>query len=276
MNQILDEEQHRFEFGSNWQNFLGLLDEERIDEARRSLVEMLGQPDLHGRIFLDIGCGSGLFSLAARRLGAQVFSFDYDPASVACAMELKRRFFPRDEKWQIEQGSVLDQAYLKKYPSADIVYSWGVLHHTGRMWEAMENASKCTAPGGTLFISIYNDQGVTSKRWRAVKRVYNTLPRWLRLPYVLCVVAPFELRSFVSNVVRMRPNVYFERWRRYKTSRGMSQWYDWVDWIGGYPFEVAKPEDVIHYFQDRGYLLRRLKTVGGSLGCNEYVFRKAA
>ena len=100
-------EEKRFGFGKNWNRFLTVLNEERIVEAERSLQEMLSCEKLSGKRFLDIGSGSGLFSLAARRLGAEVFSYDYDPASVACAEELKRRYFPDDPGWKTEQGSVV-------------------------------------------------------------------------------------------------------------------------------------------------------------------------
>ncbi len=81
----------RFGFGANWARFLRHLDEPRIVAAERSLQQMLGLPSLAGLRFLDAGSGSGLFSLAARRLGAEVHSFDYDPQSVACTRELRRR-----------------------------------------------------------------------------------------------------------------------------------------------------------------------------------------
>jgi 2-polyprenyl-3-methyl-5-hydroxy-6-metoxy-1,4-benzoquinol methylase len=128
---------NRFEFGANWALFLGLMNDERIDQAVESLKMMLGVSDLQGRRFLDAGSGSGLFSLAARKLGATVHSFDFDPASVACTKELKRRYFPDDGAWTIEEGSVLDQEYLLRLGQFDVVYSWGVLHHTGAMWQAL-------------------------------------------------------------------------------------------------------------------------------------------
>src|SRR6185437_11580112 len=151
---------NRFRFGANWTRFLAVLDETRIADAETSLRGMLGVMDLQGRTFLDIGCGSGLFSLAARRLGAVVHSFDFDPRSAACARELKRRFFPEDSAWQIDEGSVLDSQYLDRLGKFDIVYSWGVLHHTGSMWLAFENAiGRVTYAHWALFIAIYNDQG---------------------------------------------------------------------------------------------------------------------
>src|SRR6185295_10447431 len=106
-----------------------------------SLLTMLKERSLEGRRFLDIGSGSGLFSLAARRLGASVHSFDLDPESVRCALELRRRFCPADADWRIEQASALDRRYLAALGEFDVVYSWGVLHHTGQMRDALENAA---------------------------------------------------------------------------------------------------------------------------------------
>ena len=159
----------RFEFGKNWAAFLSVLDDERIATAEDSLKEMLECEDLQGKKFLDIGSGSGLFSLAARRLGATVHSFDFDPNSFACTQELRRRYFPGDADWRIEQGSALDSKYLESLGKFDIVYSWGVLHHTGEMWKALENATLPVGAGGKLFVAIYNDTGSQVHRGKWTK-----------------------------------------------------------------------------------------------------------
>lgn len=149
----------RFEFGNNWASFLSTLDDARIKQAEISLKSLLGMDDLTGRTFLDIGSGSGLFSLAAKRLGAIVHSFDFDPQSMACTRELKRRYFPEDPSWKIEEASALDEAFMSALGKFDIVYSWGVLHHTGNLARAVELSSERVDAGGNLFVAIYNDQG---------------------------------------------------------------------------------------------------------------------
>lgn len=138
----------RFAFGANWGRFLKTLSDDRITKAEDSLRRTLGLERLDGLSFLDAGSGSGLFSLAARRLGASVVSFDFDPQSVACTLELRRRFFPDDATWQVEQGSVLESDYLARLGQFDVVYSWGVLHHTGAMWQALENVVPLVRGGG--------------------------------------------------------------------------------------------------------------------------------
>lgn len=213
----------RFEFGKNWTSFLAHVDARRIEVAEQSMASLLGSDRLAGHRFLDVGCGSGLFSLAARRLGASVVSFDFDEGSVACAGELRRRFFPDDDAWTVLSGSALDREFLASLGRFDVVYAWGVLHHTGRLWEAVDNVAAAVAPEGTA---------------------------------------------------RLAPGDYVRSWTEYRKNRGMSRWHDLIDWVGGYPFEVAKPEQVFDRLSERGFELRRLKTCGGGLGCNEFVFRR--
>ena len=261
----------RFEFGKNWQTFLRSVDEPRIAAAEASLLAMLRCPDLAGRTFLDIGCGSGLFSLAARRQGARVHSFDYDADSVSCTREIRRRFAPDDAEWTIEQGSVLDPEYMTALGTFDVVYSWGVLHHTGRMWEAVDAACRAVRPAGGLFIALYNDLGTKSQRWRRIKRLYNRLPRPCRPLLTAATIAPEEAKTLGRLILAGRPLAYLKLWTDHGV-RGMNRWRDAVDWVGGYPYEVATPEAVFDFCQARGFTLKSLKCGGVGLGCNEFVF----
>ena len=266
-------EGERFQFGSNWARFLGLVDEQRIRQAEDSLRTMLTRKDLAGVSFLDIGSGSGLFSLAARRLGARVRSFDYDPESVACTKELQRRYFPADDNWQVGQGSILDPDFVRELGTFDIVYSWGVLHHTGDMWNALELAHQAVAPDGWLFIAIYNDMGAQTSRWRVLKKTYVRLPAMLRPAFAALVSLPQEIRLAGSALLRGKPSDYIRGWTGYRANRGMSKWRDIVDWVGGYPYEAAKPDAIFQFFKDRGYSLEAMRCLGG-LGCNEFLFKK--
>lgn len=262
----------RFRFGENWRNFLRYLDEDRIDEAANSLKDALGVPDLNGKRFLDIGSGSGLFSLAAIRLGATVHSFDYDPQSVECARELRRRYDIAKTRWSIEQGSVLDVEYLKSLGDFDIVYSWGVLHHTGAMWQALENALIPLQPGGQLYIAIYNDQGVVSRFWARVKRIYCS-GRAGQVLVIGTMVPVFVVAGLLIDLATLRNPL--KRYTRYRNSRGMSVVHDWIDWLGGYPFEVARPETVENFFSRRGLGMSVLRCKKG-MGCNQFVFEMPA
>lgn len=264
----------RFQFGENWKYFLRSLNETRIVEAEKSLKEMLQVENLSGKSFLDIGSGSGIFSLAAKRLGARVHSFDYDPESVACTRELRRRYFNDDSDWTIEEGSVLDANYIHSLGKFDIVYSWGVLHHTGQMWNAFENVSEIVSGDGKLFIAIYDDAGWRSTVWRWIKKTYNRLPRPLKTPFIFVILVPGQTKALLQSILTLRLNEYIRSWTQYSKNRGMSRWHDAVDWIGGYPYEVATKEKLIDFFKAKGFDVLQVKQPDYKLGCNELVFTR--
>ena len=264
----------RFEFGKNWSAFLEHLSEDRILRAEQSLREMLEVEMLEGKTFLDIGSGSGLFSLAARRLGANVFSFDFDSNSYACTKELRARYFDGDENWTVEQGSALDKNYVESLGKFDIVYSWGVLHHTGEMWKGLENASLAVKTGGKLFIAIYNDTGSQAERWHWIKKTYCKLPQFLKSPFAVAAIFPDEMKRFLNFTLKGNPFGYIKYWKNYRNERGMNRWHDIIDWVGGFPYEVATVDEIFDFYKAKGFSLRKIKTGGVGLGCNEFVFEK--
>jgi len=253
----------RFAFGRNWSKYSAKLTERKIADARQSLSEWLGSADLSGKKFIDVGSGSGVFSLAARQLGARVLSFDYDPDSVECTRSLKSKYYPNDADWSVQTGSVLNPGFLAHLGSHDVVYSWGVLHHTGDMHEALANVVSLVNPGGHLFIAIYNDQAWVSRYWTCVKRLYNRsqIGRFL----MIALHCPYLIGG--RYLVRALQG-------RASSERGMTLWYDMLDWLGGYPFEVAKPEEILEFYRARGFVLEHMRTCGGRHGCNEFLFRR--
>jgi len=257
-----------FAFGRNWLQFLETVDESSVLASERELAGMLG--DVSGKTFVDVGCGSGLSSLAAYRMGAKVTSFDYDTKCVECTKALQRRF---GVSWPVEQGSALDIEYLRRLGQFDIVYSWGVLHHTGDMWPAIDNCLTLLKRGGDLHLMLYRD-AYLAPVWKFVKMTYSMSPssiQWV-LRNGFAGIQVIGLLARGRNPLKVM--------RAYgKSNRGMSWYTDSTDWIGGYPFEYASAEEVIGRLKPRGLDLVRItpepykKPVGWmGTGSYQYVF----
>lgn len=281
-----------FWFGRNWKNYVKVLNEKVIEEAKNSLLRYVpngfnASEFYKDKVFIDVGCGSGLFSLAALLSGCKdVISFDIQYESLEATIYLKEKFshlLPKDKRWRIFIGDILDDNLVKKLQeSGDIVYSWGVLHHTGKMYKAIENVCKLVKKDGFLIIAIYN-HARSSKDWERIKKFYNKytiLQPLLGLFYGTYVSLGYMVRRRTFNLYR---------------ERGMHVFYDGIDWIGGYPYEYACFEEIKNYVENLGFSLVNAPTklpcekefkyssylhkIWGILrsantGCNEFVFKK--
>jgi predicted RNA methylase len=268
---LLEFESH-FSFGENWAQYAEKIDERRIEEAERSLIRLLGRESIEGRTFLDIGCGSGLFSLAAVRLGCQrLLAVDLDPTSVETTRKTLERYAPAGAKWDCKRISVfdLDPAHIGTF---DIVYSWGVLHHTGAMYKAIENASTVVKPQGILALALYGKTPFCGL-WRIEKRIYSRSPKWVQKAieqiYYVAVGARLALKG---ESLKKRRETYFQQ-------RGMDMYHDTRDWLGGYPYESISPHEAMTFMQKLGFQpVRSFVTPCIGLlgaGCDEYSFTKS-
>jgi len=262
-----------FRFGRNWKRYVErYLDPERVAIAAASLRDLVGEP-LTGKSFLDIGSGSGLFSLVAFREGAaHVTSLDVDPESIAATAQL-RRSAGDPGNWDVVEGSILDPAVVEQLGQADVVYAWGVLHHTGDMHTALRRAASLVEPGGLFVLAIYNraEDGVfDSAGWLRIKRAYNHVGRWRQRLMEMGCAAYYNARLLAggTNPVRYA--------REYKQRRGMALGTDLVDWLGGYPYEYATAEEVVQVCEAHCGMrvVRVIPERGGGLGNNQFVFRR--
>ena len=262
---------HRFEFGANWMRFLKVLNDDRINEAKKSMTGFMKLKDLKGKTFIDIGCGSGLFSYAAYLLKAkEITSIDIDPFSVKCAEPLHKKA-KSPKNWKIAQASILDKKYISALGQYDIVYSWGVLHHTGRMYESIKIASGLVKKDGLFYITIYNrsERIFGSRFWLKIKRIYNSSPQTGKIILETLLMTKYIL----VDIVRLRNPI--TQIKDYKKKRGMSWRRDIADWLGGYPYESANVEEIFKFIKKEQPRLQliNIKTVE-SLACNWYLFKK--
>jgi len=258
-----------FAFGKNWERFIKLYNPQRLKFAKKSTIGFLGMKNLKGKTFLDVGCGSGLYSLAAFELGANVISFDPDLDSVKCCKFSKEQTGNPDN-WEIHQGSVLDKKFLSTLPKVDIVYAHGVLHHTGKMWEAMENIKSLVKDDGYLYIAIYNTMhGLFngSRAWQIKKQIYGRLPKILQWVWEKL----YSIRhKYIPFLIRFRNP--FKFYKKFMKSRGESIKIDIRDWLGGYPYEYARPDEVFNFYKDEFTLINLLTK--NTLALNVFLFKK--
>ena len=245
-----------FSFGKNWSQYAETIDAHVVETAKQTLANWLGEDTIARSKIVDIGSGSGLSSRALIELGCkELIAFDYDPASVATTTHVLKQF--PDTSIKVFQGSILDMDLVKKYEeSCDIVHSWGVLHHTGEMWKAIDNASKFCAREAYFFIALYQAGHKYEEHLRD-KVAYNAMSENEKIEFV-----EKTLGGHLKSVSRIST----------RNSRGMNEYHDLIDWYGGLPYEVAYPSEVILYLAKRGF--RPLRLFGQQQGgCTEYLFK---
>jgi len=261
---IMNEEKISFSFGKNWEDFSKTITDNEVKSAIQDIEEWIGKERIVDKTVLDIGCGSGIHSLAYFLLGAKsIDSFDFDSFSVKTTRSLWEKY-NKPINWKVFPGSILDRAFLDQLPKYDIVYSWGVLHHTGEMWKAIENAAALVKPDGYFWISIYA-KGPKYGEHLALKRKYNAAStlgkRWMELRFILRLMA---------GRFRCHQNPF--AWNQ-KSTRGMDTYHDMIDWLGGLPYEVASEDEIEQFCKERGMVLERTK-INGEGGCNIYFFKR--
>jgi 2-polyprenyl-3-methyl-5-hydroxy-6-metoxy-1,4-benzoquinol methylase len=252
-----------FSFGRNWQKYLDTMPVEAVDRMVGYVHDWV--PDLAGCRVVDVGSGQGLTSLAVHAAGSELVSFDVDPLSV----EATRRLWEaagEPASWIITQGSILDPRFIERLGAFDVVISWGVLHHTGSLAEALDAAASLVAPGGRLWIALYHRTRQSSRSLRT-KRMYAALPAAGKAIFR----EAYAGAKVVKNLAAYRS---LRRLREYHHERGMSWRRDVEDWLGGLPYEVSSPGEVLSRLRPQGFVLERLQDALSEGGNDVYLFRR--
>lgn len=257
-------QQISFSFGQNWKNFSKTIDAQVLERATEDIREWFSLEGIQNKRVLDIGSGSGIHSYAFWKLGAsEVVSFDYDFKSVEATDSIWKKC-RQPSNWKVLKGSILDKAFIESLGQFDIVYSWGVLHHTGQMWEAIKNAiSIPIKEDSKIMISIYQDKK-NYERDLSLKMNYNKAG-FIKKKYIVLK----QIYMLMSRRRRKGLNPF--TWNE-KKERGMNEYHDLIDWLGGLPYEVATKEEIERFFSENGGW--RLKKNDPSEACHVYLFSK--
>jgi 2-polyprenyl-6-hydroxyphenyl methylase/3-demethylubiquinone-9 3-methyltransferase len=256
----------QFDFGQNWDEFSkNALKQKNIEQAIEGFSRLISNSELENKTFIDIGFGQGLSLLLATKLGATTIGVDINPKCKK-VLEYNRNLFPeiKDTEIKVIVGSILDNAVIEEIKTVqsryDIVHSWGVLHHTGDMWKAIEVCSSLVNTNGKLIIAIYNKHW-SSKFWWFIKLIYNYSPKLIRKMmiyffYLIIIIAKFFV-TFRNPL---------------KNQRGMNFYYNVIDWVGGYPYQYASENEIIEFLKKKGFKLLKFFKSQVPTGCYEYVF----
>lgn len=254
-----------FDFGKNWKDYSEeALADSSLQASTESLKALFQKDSFSEMSFLDVGCGSGVFSIAAKKLGApKVVGFDISRNSIEAARNNSLRFLESSQEISFIQGSILDPDFVTKLGTFDAVYAWGSLHHTGDLWRAVKATAHTVKPGGELVLAIYRTHW-TSPFWLSIKKIYNWAPRIIQRLMVAC----FYVLILIAKTICTGKNPY-------RMGRGMSFYHDVVDWIGGYPYQYATKDEVVSYLREQGFKLTHFIVADLPTGNHQYLFKKS-
>jgi len=261
-----------FAFGENWDLYSRQIDSRHIENSKKDFIGLTHLDCLEGMKVLDIGSGSGIHSLSMMLLGCKnLVSLDYDFDSVSTTKRvLSGKIFKGD--YQVIQADILKHIPELDGHTFDLVYSWGVLHHTGDMMKGIDESVRYVKPGGLIALALYR-KTLFCSFWKIEKFIYSKSPKLLQRVVQKSYELVFALHTY------LKTGQTFGSYKHdYLQKRGMEFSRDVHDWLGGYPYESIDPKYLIQYMQLMGFSLVNSniakKQIGilGS-GCDEFLFK---
>jgi 2-polyprenyl-6-hydroxyphenyl methylase/3-demethylubiquinone-9 3-methyltransferase len=257
-----------FRFGKNWKTFNLKSDLSHIEHSQKSLDALIGKDVICNKTVLDIGCGSGIHALSFLRAGAKYIKcIDLDPDAVETTVSRLEEYNP--DKWNAQIANILD-VKSNSHEFFDIVFSWGVLHHSGNLMMAIKNSADFCKDGSLLILAIYRRTSLCTF-WKIEKKIYNIVPSVFRRIIDLTFACVFLFAKWTQG---NSPRAFV---KNYRMQRGMDFMTDIRDWLGGYPYESASPATIHNFLTVRGFNLIKSNIRDQQFGflgsgCNEYIY----
>lgn len=146
----------RAEFSREW---FDEIDARFVDAARhfahdeRPFGRIIPFDAITGKKVLEIGCGMGLHTELMARAGAEVTALDISPKSVAAT---KARLALKGLTADVRE---VDAETLDIQNEYDLIWSWGVIHHSSRTGRVLRNLYGALKPGAQLRFMVYSLDG---------------------------------------------------------------------------------------------------------------------
>jgi SAM-dependent methyltransferase len=214
-----------------------------IEDEEAQFFQYLGlrQADVHGKLVLDAGCGSGRLVTVLASQGIDVVGIDLTSTVFAIDQKARERGL---DNLTLVRGNL--RAIPIRSSTFDCIWSGGVIHHTGDTREALQNLVKVLKPGGTLYVWVYSiEQGIFGYIRQLLPFVHG-LPKPLLLGLCRILAVPVYGLGHLTGRAHPMPEVRFKLFDhlgpRYRTVHSETEMIDWFRAEGLEQIEIVIPQ----------------------------------
>ena len=205
-------------FGNLWQTRFDNFSLDQKNFLKRLLKKLnFDTFQLKNKKVLDMGCGSGRFSVAFARLGAKkVYGVDLGDQGIRIGNKLSKKFNLKNLTFK--KSSVLSLPFKNNY--FDFVFCKGVLHHTGNLKKALNEFVRVINGNGYGYLYLYGKGGIFWYSRKKMRQIMKNIPYEFTMNVLKLYGMPAERTVFVDSwYVPIEENVsknFLENYFKYK------------------------------------------------------------